>query len=90
MDLLTSSGQIKASKPILWTHANPDSTRMAGFMKRVNEKYSLNLKTYKDLYEWSIGNTGHFWGDVWDFTGVVAEKGYHQVSLTFFRTFSVM
>lgn len=80
MDSSAPNGQAKAPKPILWTHSDPDSTRMAGFMKRVNEKYSLNLKTYNDLYQWSIGNIGPFWEDVWSFTGVVAEKGFEEVS----------
>ncbi|KAK0111098.1 hypothetical protein ONS95_001475 [Cadophora gregata] len=69
----------KPSKPMLWTHPDPDSTRMAEFMRGVNSKYQLSLKTYEDLYRWSIGNIAEFWGDVWDFTGITAEQPYDEV-----------
>lgn len=64
---------------MLWTHPDPDSTRIAEFMRGVNSKYSLKLKTYKDLYQWSIDNIGDFWGEVWDFTGITAGTPYKEV-----------
>ncbi|KAG4436664.1 hypothetical protein IFR05_007843 [Cadophora sp. M221] len=74
-----TNGTAKPSKPTLWTHPDPDSTRMAEFMRGVNSRYGLNLKTYEDLYQWSIESIGEFWGDVWDFTGITTEKPYEEV-----------
>lgn len=54
-------------------------------MQRVNVKYNLKLKTYPDLYQWSIDNIGLFWGDVWDFTGTVAEMRFVEVSKDIFN-----
>jgi acetoacetyl-CoA synthetase len=69
-----TNGQAKPSKPMLWTHPDPESTRMTEFMQRVNQKYHLDLQTYDDLFNWSIDQIGDFWSETWDFTGIVAEK----------------
>ena len=77
-----ANGTAKASKVgkrKLWTHPDPGSTRMAEFMHCVNQKYGLRLKTYEDLYRWSIDDIGSFWGDAWDFTGITASKQYEDV-----------
>ena len=75
------NGTAKPGKPMLWTHPDPDSTRMAEFMRGVNTKYGLSLKNYEDLYQWSIDHIADFWGGVWDFTGVTAEKHYDEVGI---------
>lgn len=49
------------------------------FMERVNAKHGMTLKNYFDLYSWSTSEIDKFWGDVWDFTGVVGHKGSHVV-----------
>jgi acetoacetyl-CoA synthetase len=74
-----SNGIGKHSK-LLWTHPNPDSTRMTEFMRKVNGKYGLHLKTYEDLYRWSIDSLSEFWSEVWDFTGVTVSKPFDEVS----------
>jgi hypothetical protein len=71
-----------AANKILWTHADPSTTRMAEFIRVVNEKYSLQLHDYEDLYQWSITDVDAFWGQVWDFCGVTAGKGYDEVCNT--------
>lgn len=69
----------KPLPPQLWTHPAPDSTRMAEFMRAVNQKHGLRLDSYADLYQWSIDHISQFWADIWDFTGVTAERCYDQV-----------
>lgn len=80
----------KSQKPILWTHPDPDSSRMAGFMHRVNAKYNLKLRTYPELYKWSIDNIGLFWGEVWDSTGIVAEWGFDEVREDIFLSCNIL
>jgi acetoacetyl-CoA synthetase len=64
---------------LLWKHADPQSTKMYEFLQLVNKKYSLKLRTYDDLYGWSINNIANFWEEVWIFTGMVAETGFQKV-----------
>lgn len=75
-----TNGLVKTPKPALWNHPEPESTRMAGFMQRVNQKYNLKLKTYDNLYKWSIDHLGEFWEEVWDVCGIVAERRFTEVS----------
>ena len=82
----TSNGAAKGPKPVLWTHPDPDSTRMAAFTRSISRKFGLNLQTYDDLYQWSIDNIAEFWGEVWNFTGVTAKKSYDEVRVKFFDT----
>ncbi|KAF5369916.1 hypothetical protein D9758_001032 [Tetrapyrgos nigripes] len=49
------------------------------FISRMNEKYSLQLASYSDLYEWSTSAVDLFWDAVWDETGVIGHKGTHVV-----------
>jgi acetoacetyl-CoA synthetase len=74
----TTNGLHKAKRK-LWTHPDPESTRMAEFKRGVNQRYGLKLKNYDYLYKWSIDDIGSFWGEVWDFTGITASKHYDKV-----------
>ncbi|KAI8061778.1 acetoacetate-CoA ligase [Gongronella butleri] len=63
---------------LLWTPSHPEDTEMDHFRVFVNDKYNLDLKTYQDLYEWSVTEPALFWSTVWDRTGIVSsEKGEH-------------
>jgi hypothetical protein len=64
----------------LWEHPDPESTHMWKFMQDVNKKHQLQLKTYDDLYKWSIEHIADFWGEVWKTTGVKASQPYNQVT----------
>ncbi|RDW88582.1 acetoacetyl-CoA synthetase [Coleophoma cylindrospora] len=63
----------------LWRHPNPASARMWEFKDVINQKYSLNLDSYDDLYRWSIANISDFWAETWHFTGIVASKPFDRV-----------
>jgi acetoacetyl-CoA synthetase len=49
-----------------------ERSNMKAFMKLVNERHGLSLKTYAQLYRWSVDRLEDFWRDLWDFTGVIA------------------
>lgn len=66
----------------LWRHKDPKSTAMWRFLENVNEKYDMNLQTYADLHRWSVENVASFWEQVWHFTGIVASKGFDNVSVS--------
>ena len=48
-------------------------------MQRVNSTRALSLSSYNDLYTWSTTEIDKFWGDVWDETDILGEKGTHVV-----------
>ena len=64
----------------LWKHSHPTSTRMWEFLQIINDRYRLNLKTYDDLYQWSIDNIPEFWEETWHFTGIKASKPFDKVN----------
>ncbi|HXY89729.1 MAG TPA: acetoacetate--CoA ligase, partial [Xanthobacteraceae bacterium] len=66
----------KAEFP-LWT---PDprqvaASRMVAFRDAANARYSQSLETYRELHRWSTAERAQFWDLLWDFAGVVGEKG---------------
>jgi acetoacetyl-CoA synthetase len=52
---------------------------MARFIEFVNKKYGQKLRSYDELYQWSIDRIPDFWAAMWDFTEVKASKRYDQV-----------
>jgi acetoacetyl-CoA synthetase len=64
----------------LWEHPNPKSTRMWRFLQKSNRKHDLSMKTFEDLYDWSVGdNRVDFWAAVWDEIEIIHEGSYDQV-----------
>ncbi|GME28222.1 AMP-dependent synthetase/ligase [Neofusicoccum parvum] len=63
----------------LWTHPSPQSTPLHAFLQHINKKYHLQLKSYQDLYTWSVENIAAFWGDVWHYVGIKASQPYEEV-----------
>lgn len=56
------------------------TTQMYGFLKRAEETYGLTLPDYKALHRWSVEHKEDFWSLVWDYCGVIGDKGariYH-------------
>lgn len=61
----------------LW---KPDQDRMQHsnlqqFMAEVNHFHGLQLRSYADLYQWSVEKTTRFWPLVWQHCGVKGELG---------------
>ncbi|PSN74449.1 acetoacetate-CoA ligase [Corynespora cassiicola Philippines] len=64
----------------LWEHPAPRSTAMWKFMQTANSKRGLDMQTFRDLYDWSVGQRRtEFWEDMWDAAGLVYEGKYEQV-----------
>ncbi len=61
----------------LWTpsQASIDAANMTRFIAQVNQRHDLEISDYDALYRWSIDNQENFWSEVWDFCGVVGDKG---------------
>ena len=61
----------------LWT-PSPERVRNANitrFSARIGERTGQPLPDYAALHAWSIANRELFWNELWDFAGVIGEKG---------------
>jgi len=52
---------------------------MTKFINLVNKKYSFEINSYAQLYNWSIENITDFWAAMWEFGGIKASRGYDKV-----------
>ncbi len=61
----------------LWTPwpEQIESARITAFSQILREKYSQQFPDYWSLWRWSIANKEVFWREVWDFCGIVGDKG---------------
>ena len=64
---------------ILWTPSHPEQTQMAQFIHRVNEIYGLELKSYDELFNWSVNHISEFWEQLWDFSEIKHSIPYTKV-----------
>ena len=49
------------------------------FLEYVNKKNGRHLRTYPELYQWSIEAVPDFWARLWEFAEIKASRGYDQV-----------
>jgi len=68
-------------KPPLW---QPDERRrrqanISTFMARINETYHPGVRTYAELWAWSVEHLPQFWAAMWEFAEVRAARPYAQV-----------
>ena len=64
---------------ILWKPKQVENTQMAKFMETVNTAYSLKLKTYADLFDWSVQKSPDFWEQIWQKANIIHSKPYTQI-----------
>ncbi len=68
------------TSPILWTPSpeRVEQSLLSQFMRSALGDHSLSdapFKDYDSLYQWSIKCAPDFWSALWDFTGIIGEKG---------------
>jgi len=49
------------------------------FIAFVNHKYGLKVRSYSELYRWSIEKVSDFWSAVWDYAGIVSSRRYDRI-----------
>ncbi|KAK9480738.1 hypothetical protein V1514DRAFT_275834 [Lipomyces japonicus] len=77
--MITEDNELANQPKELWRYAHPETTQAWAFLQLINQKYDLQLKTYHDLFNWSVTNIADFWAEVWSFTHVVSSKPYTKV-----------
>ena len=56
-----------------------ENSNMNKFIQFVNSAYSIELKDYTDLYDWSITDIENFWESLWNFSGIIHSENYKSV-----------
>ena len=51
------------------------SARITAFTDLLREKFAQRFPDYSSLWRWSIANKELFWRELWDFCGIVGDKG---------------
>ncbi|XP_073413188.1 acetoacetyl-CoA synthetase [Dendrobates tinctorius] len=70
--------EIMESK-VMWYPDFKKITQMDQFRARVNRSHGLRLGNYNELYQWSVDFYPEFWGEFWDFSGIVFSRIYDEV-----------
>src|ERR1051326_7761175 len=70
------------SETPLW---RPSADRAAAaqvweFVAEVNRRHGTRMGSYRELHAWSVAHSDLFWSLVWDFCGVVGDKGERLVA----------
>jgi len=62
---------------ILWSPSKEQvaQANCTKFTTKINQSFDINLVSFQELYLWSIENPESFWNVLWDFTGVIGNKG---------------
>jgi acetoacetyl-CoA synthetase len=77
--MASKNPQAQTTPRKLWEHSDPKSTRMWKFMQTANRNYNLNLTTFQDLYNWSVGpKRNDFWNLTWQEIKLIHEGSYKQ------------
>ncbi|WP_249199367.1 acetoacetate--CoA ligase [Photobacterium sp. GJ3] len=63
--------------PILWqpTKDKIHDSLIYQFMVALSEQEDTLFHDYQQLHHWSVRHSDHFWDRLWDFCGVIGEKG---------------
>ena len=51
------------------------ASQVMAFMAEANRRHGLTLASYRELHAWSVAHPDLFWDLVWDFCGVIGDKG---------------
>ena len=51
------------------------AAQITAFMEKVNAESAAGAGDYDSLWQWSVDNPDVFWSALWDFSGVIGEKG---------------
>ena len=65
------------SNPTLWSPSEKriKESEMYRFIKTINNKNKLDIKSFDDLHKWSINKKSDFWSNVWDYFNIIGTKG---------------
>jgi acetoacetyl-CoA synthetase len=62
---------------LLWSPGRKliEEANITHFMRDVNQRFNQSFDDYQSLYQWSIDEKEIFWSTLWDYAGVIGNKG---------------
>ncbi len=65
----------------LWTPSpqRAAAAQIHSFIGQVNARHGTALQSYRDLHAWSVAQRAEFWDMVWDYCGVIGDKGERRL-----------
>ena len=60
---------------LLWQPRAPQNSLLAEFMRFLGDTKGLNFTKFEKLHAWSVDHADEFWSALWDFAGVIGDKG---------------
>jgi acetoacetyl-CoA synthetase len=77
----TSGNEEQRMRNPLWIPSEEriQQANITRFMDKVNARQNLNLRSYVELYQWSVENIPDFWAEMWDFGKIKTSIPYDQV-----------
>ncbi|HEY2632115.1 MAG TPA: acetoacetate--CoA ligase [Solirubrobacteraceae bacterium] len=65
----------------LWvpTVERMEGARMTAFMRWAGERHGREFTDYQSLWQWSVDELEQFWGDIWEYGGVLFSAPYERV-----------
>lgn len=72
---------MEKNSKILWkaSQKEVETSQLNHYRLWVNDKNQLNLRNYKDLYEWSVKHHLNFWESLLEYFDIQYSGSYHQV-----------
>lgn len=64
---------------LMWKPDPERSTNIHEFQSLVNHTFSLNLKTYEELWNWSAKHCADFWEMFWKYADMIHSQPYEEV-----------
>jgi acetoacetyl-CoA synthetase len=52
-----------------------EQSQIYQFMQHINQSHKQQLDNYSALHQWTVENPETFWDEIWDYCGVVGDKG---------------
>lgn len=66
----------------LWTPPaeRVEKAQSTQFIRTINKQFNEDIQGFHELYDWSVENDADFWSAVWDFCGVMGDKGERVIA----------
>ena len=73
--------EVTMARRPLWipNESQVKEANLTHFISLVNAKYKSKIKSYGELYGWSIEKVPDFWSAIWDYTGIISSRSYKKV-----------
>src|SRR5262245_16410589 len=79
MSEAVTSANTQAEKS-LWTPRRDGQSRLEQFIKYIAPVAGQEFSDYASVHAWSIREPEKFWNAVWDFSGMIGDKGKEVIT----------